>query len=361
MPLSVESKHSVWSFFSIKKKRIFGNLRKGLSTLHLTITPFIPLSPEIKEMKKLHWTVYLTLVIILGCNQLSEYSTDSKVSTSKKEEDGFVCSPANSLLETEKSQIGMKAVAKHGYLKTRSLLNELHIIVDGFKITPLLKLGSWVTFTPYLDSAVVIGDVITTETDLASVEREVVAHGLTIRDIHKYPSRDGSIILFMHINGFGNVTGLSRSVKALISKLTGGSDKSPREGKGNTVINNLNRSKLDSILGRMGEVEGDVYKYTIGRLDVFKAYGIPTSTFLEFNTWAAWQGTDEKAVVAGDFTMLGNEVSPVIKALAENGFELVHNQIVHEQPDILCLHYLGVGNAEKLAKGLKAAFDQQER
>jgi hypothetical protein len=51
-------------------------------------------------------------------------------------------------------------------------------------------------------------------------------------------------------------------------------------------------------------------------------------------------------------------VAAVIKALVENGIEVVavHNHMVHEQPRIFFLHYWGVGNAEQLAKGLKAAW-----
>jgi hypothetical protein len=32
--------------------------------------------------------------------------------------------------------------------------------------------------------------------------------------------------------------------------------------------------------------------------------------------------------------------------------------MVHEEPKIFFLHYWGVGNAEKLANGLKAAMDK---
>jgi hypothetical protein len=118
---------------------------------------------------------------------------------------------------------------------------------------------------------------------------------------------------------------------------------------------------LDSLIGHKGEMNKGVYKYTIGRPDVsLKEHGIPVSSFMGFNTWAAWQGTSEKAAVAGDFTMLEDEVAPVIKALVENGIEVVavHNHMVHEHPRIFFLHYWGVGPAEKLAKGLKAALDQ---
>lgn len=58
--------------------------------------------------------------------------------------------------------------------------------------------------------------------------------------------------------------------------------------------------------------------------------------------------------------MLENEVDPVIKALISNGIEVVavHNHMVLDQPHIFFLHYWGVGNAEQLAKGLKAALNQ---
>jgi hypothetical protein len=36
----------------------------------------------------------------------------------------------------------------------------------------------------------------------------------------------------------------------------------------------------------------------------------------------------------------------------------VHNHMTHEQPRIFFLHYWGVGNAEQLAHGLRAALDQ---
>src|SRR4030095_11163495 len=100
--------------------------------------------------------------------------------------------------------------------------------------------------------------------------------------------------------------------------------KDPKESKVDSVINSLNIAHLDSIVGYKGEMSKGVYKYTIGRPDVvLREHGIPVSTFMGFNTWAAWQGTPEKAAVAGDFTMLEDEVTPVIKALVENKIEVV--------------------------------------
>ena len=104
-----------------------------------------------------------------------------------------------------------------------------------------------------------------------------------------------------------------------------------------------------------------VFKQTFARPDVnLQDHNAEVTSFLGFNTWAAWQGTPERAAVAGDFAMLEEEVAPVIKALVENGIEVVavHNHMVHEQPRIFFLHYWGVGPVAKLTVGVKAALDQ---
>jgi hypothetical protein len=140
-----------------------------------------------------------------------------------------------------------------------------------------------------------------------------------------------------------------------------GGDPSKGTASSETVTNTLDTKHLDDIIGYKGEMSKGVYKYTIGRPDVsLKEHDVIVTTFLGFNTWAAWQGTPEKAAVAGDFAMLENEVAGVIKALVENGIEVVavHNHMVHEQPKIFFLHYWGIGNAEQLAKGLRTALDQ---
>jgi hypothetical protein len=140
-----------------------------------------------------------------------------------------------------------------------------------------------------------------------------------------------------------------------------GGDPSKISAANGSVQNLLNTQRLDEILGYKAEMSRGVYKYTIGRPDVnLKEHGLTVTTFMGFNTWAAFQGTPDHAAVAGDFTMLENEVAPVIKALVENGIEVVavHNHMVHEEPRIFFLHYWGVGDAEALAKGLKAALDE---
>ena len=255
----------------------------------------------------------------------------------------------------------MKGKSNHGEYKITIPQNDLNVEVDGFKIIPPMGLGTWIAFTPTNEGTMVMGDIILTETDLKPVQQEVIKQGLTITAIHNHFVRNHPNIMYMHIGGSGKTDEMARKAKAVLDKVAESRGHDPASGSVADVPYSIDTKKLDDILGYKGEMSKGVYKYTIGRPDVsLKEHDVVVSTFLGFNTWAAFQGSPDHAAVAGDFTMLENEVGPVIKALIENGIEVVavHNHMVHEQPRIFFLHYWGVGNAEQLAKGLKAALNQ---
>ena len=257
--------------------------------------------------------------------------------------------------------MGIKGKSNNGEYKITIPQNDLNLEVDGFKIIPPMGLGTWIAFTPSKDGAMIMGDIILTETDLKPVQQEVIKQGLTITAIHNHFVRNHPNALYMHIGGSGTTEDMAKKAKAVLDKVAESRGHNPAAATVADVPYSIDSKKLDEILGYKGEMSKGVYKYTIGRPDVkLKEHGITVTTFLGFNTWAAFQGSPDHAAVAGDFTMLENEVEPVIKTLVENGIEVVavHNHMVHEQPRIFFLHYWGVGNAEILAKGLKAALNE---
>jgi len=277
----------------------------------------------------------------------------------------FVQFTANAQLDTVTIEkvMGVKGKSNNGEYKITIPQNDLNIEVDGFKIIPAMGLGTWIAFTSIKDGAMIMGDIILTETDLKPVQQEVIKQGLTITAIHNHFVRNHPNVVYMHVGGSGKTEMMAQKAKAVLDKVKEirGGDPSKGTASSEAVTNTLETTKLDEILGYKAEMSKGVYKYTIGRPDVkLKEHGTAVTTFLGFNTWAAFQGTPDHAAVAGDFTMLEDEVAPVIKALVENGIEVVavHNHMVHEQPRIFFLHYWGVGNAEQLTKGLKTALDQ---
>jgi hypothetical protein len=123
----------------------------------------------------------------------------------------------------------------------------------------------------------------------------------------------------------------------------------------------LDSAKLAKIVGHEGEQSGAVYKITVGRDDfAMKEHGATINARMGLNTWAAFVGTQEDAVVAGDIAMLENEVTPVLKALRKNGIDVVaiHHHMTEERPLVIFLHYWGRGSAEKLATAFKSALDE---
>jgi hypothetical protein len=259
--------------------------------------------------------------------------------------------------------LGMKGKFNNGEYKVTIPQNDLSIIVDEFKIIPAMGLGTWIDFAPSSDGAMIMGDLVLTETDIKPVQQEIIRQGLTITAIHNHFVRNHPNVMYMHVGGSGILEQVAQKAKMVLDKIkeVRGGDPSKGVASSEAVQNTLDTKRLDEILGYKAEMSKGVYKYTIGRPDVnLKEHGVTVTTFMGFNTWAAFQGTPDKAAVAGDFTMLENEVAPVIKALVENGIEVVavHNHMVHEQPRIFFLHYWGIGNAEQLAKGLRTALDQ---
>ena len=116
---------------------------------------------------------------------------------------------------------------------------------------------------------------------------------------------------------------------------------------------------LDTILGVKGETNQGMYKAIIGRTALM--HGAKVSKQMGVNTWAALAGTDENALVDGDFAMTAGEVQEVLKALRKAGINIVaiHNHMTHEEPQYVFLHYWGKGSAQTLVKALKSALATQ--
>ncbi len=67
-----------------------------------------------------------------------------------------------------------------------------------------------------------------------------------------------------------------------------------------------------------------------------------------------------KAAITGDFVLTASEVNPVIRALRENGIEVtaLHSHMLTESPRLFFMHFWADDDAQKLARGLRAALDK---
>ena len=58
--------------------------------------------------------------------------------------------------------------------------------------------------------------------------------------------------------------------------------------------------------------------------------------------------------------MTGNEVNPLVRALRANGIEVtaIHSHMLDEEPRMFFIHFWANDDAQKLAKGIRAALDK---
>jgi hypothetical protein len=256
---------------------------------------------------------------------------------------------------------GLQGTLQDGEYKIAVPQNDLNVSVDGFRIIPPMGLTTWAAFTPTPDGGMVMGDFVVLEDEVAPVQQTLIDGGLTVSALHNHFVRDEPGVMFMHIYGMGQVETLAAGVRATLDKVKELRAAKKLQAQSASVTTDFDPATIDEILGTSGRMNAGVYKITIGRPDVrLMDHGVQVSTFAGFNTWMAFQGTSDKAAVAGDFVMLADEVAPVIEALARQNIEVVavHNHMVHDTPRVFFLHFWGVGPVDALARGLKAGLEQ---
>ena len=246
-----------------------------------------------------------------------------------------------------------------GVFKISEPRSDLSITVAGVRLTPAMGLTSWAAFKRSGGRTVVMGDMVLLEDQVNPVMSVALDNGLEVTALHNHFLRDTPRVMFMHIGGMGDETRLATAVGRVLAKIretSGGRGESPG-AEIDPAKSTLDPRKIEAVLGVGGELKNGVYKVTIGRET--RMHGGVMGSTMGVNTWAAFAGGDDQAVVDGDFAMLESELQGVLKALRGAGIDIVaiHQHMSGESPRILFLHYWGIGRTEDLAKGLRAALD----
>ncbi len=272
--------------------------------------------------------------------------------------------PPQASLETGKIEelTGAKGAFNEteGVFKVSVPRSDLNVVAAGVRLTPPMGLTSWAAFKQAGKHTVVMGDMVLLEDQVNAVMSVALDSGLEVTALHNHFFWDSPKVMFMHIGGMGDearLAGAVGKVFARIKETSGGKGEVPAVDI-DPAKSSLDPRKIDAILGKSGELKDGVYKVTMGRVTTM--HGDTMGSAMGVNTWAAFAGSDDKAVVDGDFAMLESELQGVLKALRGAGINVVaiHQHMTGESPRVIFLHYWGVGPTEGLAKGLRAALDR---
>lgn len=249
--------------------------------------------------------------------------------------------------------------AKEGVFKVSLPRKDLAVTTAGVKMTPGLGLTAWAAFTKAGKHTMVMGDIVLLEDQVNPVMSAALDNGLEVTALHNHFFWDSPKVMFMHVGGMGDEKTLAAGIGKVFGKL-----KETSGGKGETLRSDVDPTKttlapakIEAVLRYKGELKDGIYKIVVGRST--KMGGHVMGKAMGVNTWAAFAGSDDQAIVDGDFAMLESELQGVLKALRAGGIDVVaiHNHMANETPRILFLHFWGVGPTEGLAKTLRAALD----
>jgi hypothetical protein len=249
---------------------------------------------------------------------------------------------------------------KEGVFKVSVPRADLKVTAAGVHLTPPMGLTSWAAFSGGGEHTMVMGDLCLTEDQVNPVMSVALDNGLQVTALHNHFFWDSPRILFMHIAGMGDEARLATAVGKVFARIKEGAGVVPR-AEIDPARTSLDPAKIEALLGAKGELASGVFKVTIGRTTKMDAHAVGKT--MGVNTWAAFAGSDEQAIVDGDFAMLESELQDVLKALRRSNIDVVaiHQHMTGEQPRILFLHYWGIGRTTDLARGLKAALDKTGR
>jgi uncharacterized protein DUF1259 len=248
---------------------------------------------------------------------------------------------------------------KEGAFKVSVARSDLSVTAAGVKLTAPMGLTSWAAFKKAGRHTVVMGDIVLLEDQVNPVMSVALDNGLEVTALHNHFFWESPKIMFMHIGGSGDEEKLAAGVGKLFATIkdtSGGKGEVPKADI-DPAKTTLHPNTIEAVLGAKGDLKDGVYKVVIGRTS--HMHGVAIGNTMGVNTWAAFAGSDDEAVVDGDFAMKESELQPVLKALrgARINVVAIHQHMTGEQPRIMFLHYWGVGMAEDLAKGLRSALD----
>jgi hypothetical protein len=261
---------------------------------------------------------------------------------------------------------GLKGVLneKEGVFKVMAPRTDVKVSVDQAAMPPFMGLTSWAAFkSDPKGGAMVMGDLVVFPDEVNPVMSVLFDNGVSVTALHNHFFFDEPKVYFMHIGGVGEAEKLATGVQKALAKVKEirAAAPVPANSFGGAALpekSSVTAASIDEALGVKGMAKDGMYKAVIGR-EAKMACGCEVGKEMGVNTWAAFMGSDNNAIVDGDFVVLESELQPVLKALRAGGINIVaiHHHMIEETPRYIFLHYWGKGETAALAKTVRSALD----
>jgi hypothetical protein len=96
--------------------------------------------------------------------------------------------------------------------------SDLHVTVDDVTIKPALALGGWLGFQPATGGALVMGDLVLSETEIEPVMTKLLESGIDITALHNHLLRANPATYYMHVHGHGDPVVMAIAIRAALAE-----------------------------------------------------------------------------------------------------------------------------------------------
>ena len=214
---------------------------------------------------KQSWTSSRSLVAVvilfisLSGTAVAQTTVDQNPGEWKAVEDVFGFAPAN---------------LPGGVARFNMPRKDLHVTVAGTEVKPGLALGAWAAFHRVGDNdAMIMGDLVLTEAEVAPVVNALQNGGVEVTAIHNHLIGETPKIIYIHMGGHGDPVKLAQTFKRAL-----GLTKTPMPqgtpAKESAADIWVDVAALDKIMGRQGNVSGGVLHYNAPRAEKLTEEGM---------------------------------------------------------------------------------------
>lgn len=241
--------------------------------------------------------------------------------------------------------------------------NDIKIAIYEINLDSSKSLNSTISFTPINDSQfLVLGELVLFQDEINCAISALLNNNIDVSALHNHFLYDVPKVYFLHFSGKGTIGELSNGIQSCLTDVKDVRSKNaslPSRFGGTLVLNknDIDPLSLEEVFGVKSQNREGISKFTFGRN--IKIHGASVGSEMGIQSWVAFAGSNENAIVDGEFAVKDRELQLVLKALRKGNFEIlaIHQHLTGEYPRLTYVHFWGKGKALPFAKTLKQAID----
>ena len=162
-----------------------------------------------------------------------------------------------------------------GVIRFNMPRKDLHVTVGGTEIKPGLALGAWAAFRYVgMNDAMVMGDLVLTEEEVAPVMKTLEDGGVEVTALHNHLIGESPRILYIHMGGHGDPAKIARTIKQAVALTKSPLPQGPGAKESEDI--GFDVAALEKILGYPGAVSGGVLHVNVPRAEKLTEEGMDT-------------------------------------------------------------------------------------